>query len=189
MFQNGGQKGPKMLGRNWENQLWDHFGDLKQAWWSQRRLHKASTCSFWPPFHPIWTSVSVIFDLQSSPHSSINELCCPRLVYQTSEHTAGFNVYHSLFTLSDSHSAITFHTLVRCRCFRSSHWQESATPVLTIKAWRSTYHQLITQWNYLRGNHAFVLIVECMTSLDSSNNCKKTHSRNKRMDLYHLRTR
>ena len=103
--------GPKMLGRNCANRLWDHFGDLKRAWRSQRRLHKASTCSFWPPFHPIWTSISVscscwyyrqcIFDLQSSSHSSINELCCPQLVYRASEHTVGFNVHHSLFTTSD----------------------------------------------------------------------------------------
>ena len=92
MFQNGGQKGPKMLDRNWENRLRNHFGDLKRAWWSQGRLYKASSCLFWPPFHRIWTSVSIScscsgitanVDLQSSSHSSINELCCPQLVYQT----------------------------------------------------------------------------------------------------------
>ena len=121
MFQNWDQKGPKMLGRNWENRLGDHFGDLKRAWWSQGRLHKASSCLFWPPFHRIWTSVSIScscsgitanVDLQSSSHSSINELCCPQLVYQTLEHTVGFDVHHSLFTISD-------HTLVRCRCFQN----------------------------------------------------------------------
>ena len=116
MFQNGAQKGPQMLGRNWENQPRDHRGDLKRAWWSQKCLHKASSCSFWLTFHPIRTSVSVscscsgyrqcIFDLQSSSHSSINELCCQQLVYQTSEHTAGFNVHHSLFTNSDHISPI-----------------------------------------------------------------------------------
>ena len=110
MFQNGGQKGPKMLDRNCANRLGDHFGDLEHAWWFQRRLHKAFSCSFWPPFHHIWTSVSVScscsgitanVDQQSSSHSSINELCCPQLVYQTLEHTVGFDVHHSLFTISD----------------------------------------------------------------------------------------
>ena len=49
----------------------------------------------------IWHYGQCIFDLQSSSHSSINELCCPQLVYQTSEHTVCFNVHHSLFTISD----------------------------------------------------------------------------------------
>ena len=50
---------------------------------------------------PFWHCRQCIFDLQSSSHSSINELCCPQLVYQTSEHPVGFNVHHSLFTISD----------------------------------------------------------------------------------------
>ena len=33
------------------------------------------------------------------------------------------------------------------------------------------------------------LIVQCMTSLGSSNNCKKTHTRNKLVALYYVRTR
>ena len=48
-----------------------------------------------------WHYRQCIFDLQSSSHSSINELCCPQLVYQASEHTSGFNVHHALFTISD----------------------------------------------------------------------------------------
>ena len=161
MFQNGGQKVPKMLDRNWENRLCDHFDDLKRAWWSQRRLHKASSCSFWPPFYPIWTSVSVScscsgitanidrqssshssmnelccpqlvyhtanVDQQSSSHSSINELCCPQLVYQTSKQTVGFDVHHSLFTISDhiSHvaslSLFSKFTLTRVSNTRTSN--------------------------------------------------------------------
>ena len=99
MFQNEGQKGSKMLGRNWENQLWDHFDDLKQAWWSQRRLHKASICSFWPSFHPIWTSVSIIFDLQCSSHNSLNELCCQYIKLQST-------LLALMFIIHCSHSAI-----------------------------------------------------------------------------------
>ena len=60
------------------------------------------------PFEPqfqylqlLWHYRQCIFDLQSSSHSSINELCCPQLVYQTLEHTVGFDVHHSLFTISD----------------------------------------------------------------------------------------
>ena len=89
----------------------DHFVDLKQAWWSQRCLHKASSCSFcsfsshldlsFSILQLLWHYRQCIFDLQSSSHSSINELCCQQLVYQTSGHTAGFNVHHSLLTISD----------------------------------------------------------------------------------------
>ena len=42
-----------------------------------------------------------IFGMQNSSHSSYNELRCPQLVSQTSEHYFGFNVHHSLFTLRD----------------------------------------------------------------------------------------
>ena len=49
----------------------------------------------------LWHYRQCKFDLQSSSHSSINELCCPHLVYRASEHTVGFNVHHSLFTTSD----------------------------------------------------------------------------------------
>ena len=48
-----------------------------------------------------WHYRQCIFGLQSSSHSSYNELCCPQLVDQTSEHNFGFNVHHSLFTISD----------------------------------------------------------------------------------------
>ena len=41
-----------------------------------------------------------IFDMQSLSHSSHNELCCPHLVSQASEHYVCFNVHHSLFTIS-----------------------------------------------------------------------------------------
>ena len=53
-----------------------------------------------------------------------------------------------MFIIHCSQSAITFHTSVCSRCFQSSHLQESATHVRTIKAYRSNYHQLITQYNY-----------------------------------------
>ena len=50
---------------------------------------------------PPMSGITANVDQQSSSHSSINELCCPQLVYPTSEHTVGFDVHHSLFTISD----------------------------------------------------------------------------------------
>ena len=48
-----------------------------------------------------WHYRQCIFGLQWSSHRSYNELCCPQLVSQSSEHYFGFNVHHSLFTISD----------------------------------------------------------------------------------------
>ena len=42
-----GQKGPKILCRNWENRPGDHFGQIKMGSWSQRQLQGPSRRSFW----------------------------------------------------------------------------------------------------------------------------------------------
>ena len=81
------------------------LGDPKGAFTRPQAVHFDR---FFTPFGPqfqylqlFWHYRQCVSDLQSSSHSSINELCCRQLVYQTSEHTVGFNVHHSLFTISD----------------------------------------------------------------------------------------
>ena len=66
------QKTPKRFGVNWRKRSWDHFDGIKLGCSSQRRLHKPSSCSFWPHMKPmfklfnlIWHHFQVIFRLRS----------------------------------------------------------------------------------------------------------------------------
>ena len=82
-------------------------------------------------------------------------------------HTANTHRYTSLYTCAGTSKAYprwaslarSPSTFQRCgRCLQSFHLQGSATHVhvRTIEAQRSTYRQLITQYNNSEGNHAHV---------------------------------
>ena len=87
-----------------------HFGELKRAFWPKGAFTSPRGAHFELLYSSFGLSFSIpqlghysqcIFDMQSLSHSSHNELCCPHLVSQASEHYVCFNVHHSLFTIND----------------------------------------------------------------------------------------